>query len=436
MTNKLLVLSMDAMVGEDLEYLKNKPNFKKLFAHAASVEKVCTVYPSLTYPSHTAIITGCRPGKHGVYDNNAVKTQGNPDGDWFIYAEKIRTDDLFKAAKRLGLTTASVFWPVTGNHPAIDYLIDECFDYWIKGLNPQEMFSHLGSSLAVTDVIRRNLYRYPIHDRDKSGIQKWNTSDHFLNGCACGIIRKFQPDLLMIHNSYPDTVRHRYGVFNDEMLKCLDYTDLWLGELIDALEETGIYDQTNFVLVSDHGQMDFARRLRLNTKFVRDGMITLDKDGDIEDWKMFEKSAGMSAYIYLKDPDFFEKAYEYLKGLAAEGVWGFEKIRTVKDAEADYGLSGDFAFILETDGYTGFADSWHEPICNPIDYSNYRLGQATHGYEPEKGPQPIFVASGPDFQPDARIGQARIIDEGPTFAHILGTELKDAEGRILGELLR
>ena len=72
MTNKLIVLSMDAMVTEDLEYLKNKPNFRKLFEHAASVGKVRTIYPSLTYPAHTSIITGCRPGKHGIFDNNRV----------------------------------------------------------------------------------------------------------------------------------------------------------------------------------------------------------------------------------------------------------------------------------------------------------------------------------------------------------------------------
>ena len=435
MSNKLLVLSMDAMVNEDLAYLKTKPNFKKLFEHGAFGGNICTVYPSLTYPSHTSVITGCRPGRHGVIDNNLVKTKGNPDGDWFIYADMIQADDIFRAAKRAGLTTAAVFWPVTGNHPAIDYLIDECFERWMPGLDPLEMFTRLGASPSVVDIIHKNLYRYPIQDRDISGIQKWNTSDHFLNGCACDIIRKFQPDLLMIHNSYPDIVRHRYGVFNDEVLKCLDYTDLWLGELIDALEEAGIYDQTNFVLISDHGQMDFARRLRLNTKFVRDGMITLDAGGDIADWKLFEKSAGMSAYIYLKDQAFYDEALDYLKKLAAEGVWGFEKIRTVEEAKADYGLYGEFSFILETDGYTGFADSWHEPICSPIDYSNYRLGQATHGYEPEKGPQPVFVASGPDFKRDVHIEKARIIDEGPTFAKILGTELKDAEGVVLEDLL-
>ena len=170
--------------------------------------------------------------------------------------------------------------------------------------------------------------------------------------------------------------------------------------------------------------------------FVRDGMITLAKDGSVADWKMFMKSAGMSTYIYVKDPSFHEKAYAYLQDLLYDGVWGFEKIRTVKEAEADYGLSGDFAFILETDGYTGFADSWHEPICNPIDYSNYRLGQATHGYEPEKGPQPVFLGRGPHFKPGAVIPKAEVIDEAPTLARILGQEMPEADGRVLTELLR
>ena len=92
--------------------------------------------------------------------------------------------------------------------------------------------------------------------------------------------------------------------------------------------------------------------------------------------------------------------------------------------------------MVETDGYTSFADPWHEPICNPIDFTNYRLGKATHGYEPEKGPQPVFVAAGPDFRKDAYIPEARIWDEGPTFAKLFGTELKDAEGTPLTDLLK
>ena len=92
--------------------------------------------------------------------------------------------------------------------------------------------------------------------------------------------------------------------------------------------------------------------------------------------------------------------------------------------------------MLETDGYTAFGESWNEPLVNPVDITDYRLGNATHSYQPEKGPQPIFVATGPAFRPGAVVEQARTIDEAPTYAAILGQTMPQAEGRVLCELLR
>ena len=69
MKEKLFVLSMDAMVGEDIEYLRGKPNFQRIMKNAAQVGAMRTVYPSITYPAHASMITGCRPAKHGVYNN-------------------------------------------------------------------------------------------------------------------------------------------------------------------------------------------------------------------------------------------------------------------------------------------------------------------------------------------------------------------------------
>ena len=64
MKKKLFVLSMDAMVREDIAYLKTKPNFKKIMEKRAEVDKVLTVYPASTYPAHTTLMTGAHPGRH------------------------------------------------------------------------------------------------------------------------------------------------------------------------------------------------------------------------------------------------------------------------------------------------------------------------------------------------------------------------------------
>ena len=59
---------------------------------------------------------------------------------------------------------------------------------------------------------------------------------------------------------------------------------------------------------------------------------------------------------------------------------------------------------------------------------------STHGHMPEKGPQPIFLAMGPDFQKGMAIEKGEIINAAPTFAKVLGISLPDADGRPFDEI--
>lgn len=437
MKEKTIVLSMDAMVGADIAYLKTKPNFSRLFEKRAEVGKVCTVYPSITYPAHMSIMTGCRPGKHGVITNLEFgTTKGFPA--WHLYSKILQVEDIFAAAKRQGLTTASVYWPITGCNPNIDYLINEFFFYEHEPV--EETFAGFGANEATLEIVRENMDRFPTafgvrEDR----LYLRNAFDDFIMGCMCSLIRKHQPDLLLVHNCWLDDLRHRNGVFNEFVREGLDQTDKWLGEVIQALEDAGVYDQTNFVLLSDHGQMDFARRVKINLLLRRGGYIDVDENGLVTDWRAFAQSNGMSATIFLKDPSdaaLAREVQDYLQGLADQCVWGFSKVHTEAEVRERYGMYGPFALMVETDGYTSFSDDWMEPIINPVDMTDsHRLGAATHGYHPEHGPQPIFVARGPAFKDGAYIENARVIDEAPTIARVLGDAMPQAEGRIMTELL-
>jgi len=435
MSEKLIVLSMDAMVSEDIAYLKTKPNFSRLFEKCAQVEKMCTIYPSITYPAHVSMMTGCRPGKHGIFNNTHFMSEKNYP-DWYLYHSDIKVENVFAAAKRAGKTTAAVYWPITGNDPNIDYEINEFFFYNNEPV--EETFASFGANEETLAVIRENMHRLPTVRTREDRMYLRNTFDDFIMGCMCGLIRKYQPDLLMVHNCWMDSTRHRYGVFNDFTREGLDLTDEWLGQVIEALEDAGIYDETNFVLISDHGQRDFVRRLKMNVLLRRGGFFDVDENGKVSDWRAFAQSNGMSFSVHLKDKNdeaLKKEVYDYLKKLADEGVWGFGKIRTVEEAEAEYGLSGPFSFIVETDGYTTFADGWEEPIVNPIDFSDYRLGNATHGYEPETGAQPVFVARGPAFKAGYYRERGRVIDEAPTYAYILGDSMPEAEGTVMMDVL-
>ena len=436
MKQKLFVLSMDAMVHEDVAYLMTKPNFSRIMEKRAEVEQVCSVYPTSTYPAHTSILTGCLPGKHGIRTNVPFKTIQDGYPHWYLHSRSIRVEDLFAAAKRAGCTTASVFWPITGGNPNIDHNIDEYFLFFTEE-DPLVTYARLGADEVAMDAIRENLSLLPVRDPQTNRCNR--TFDDFIMGCTCSLIRNVQPDVLLVHNCCLDTLRHGNGIFNEAVTAGLDQTDAWLGQVLDAMEQAGVYEQTNFVILSDHGQMDLQRWVSLNALLVQEGLIELRPNGEFYDWRAFAQSNGMSATVFLADPEdpaLYRQVETFLQKLIHEKKWGFTKLYTKEELKQKYGTYGPFSFMLATDGHTTLVENWDGAVFREKDPSDYRTGSATHGYEPELGPQPVFLAHGPAIREGAVIPRAHLIDEAPTLAKILGQEMPQAQGRCLDELLR
>lgn len=110
--HRLIILSLDAVGSEDLGFLKTLPNFKLLFENAAVCEKVESVYPSITYPAHTSIITGKKPVNHGVVNNTLIQP-GREKPDWMWQRKYVKGTTLYDEAMKKGYKTAALLWPVT-----------------------------------------------------------------------------------------------------------------------------------------------------------------------------------------------------------------------------------------------------------------------------------------------------------------------------------
>ncbi len=439
MKKRLFVLSVDAMVHEDIAYLRSLPNFKKYLEGGSEVKKIRTIYPTVTYPSHVSIMTGCYPDKHGVISNNAFTTD-NKEDTWNWFHDNVKVEDIFTAAKKAGYKTASVFWTVTGNHRDIDYLINE---YWLPNKDDTllESFKRAGSSDEVLKIIDKNKNLLPdsYTKTGRTNVMIHPEIDNFLITCTCDIIRQFKPEVVFVHNGNIDDARHKNGVFNQNVTEGLKRVDDWFGELMAALEDAGVLKDTNIIIVSDHGQIDITRVIKPNVFLVDHGFITLSPEGKVLDWKAYSFSNAMSAMVFLKDPNdkkTYDEVYTLLKSMRDEGIYGFSEVYTREELAEKEHLDGDFAFVLETDGYTSFSDSCVRPVVNNFDLSDYRFGRATHGYYPDKGPQPVFIAKGPDIKNGIELEQRPIVDEAPTFARILGVELPNADGTAIEEILR
>jgi predicted AlkP superfamily pyrophosphatase or phosphodiesterase len=349
---------------------------------------------------------------------------------WQFERELVKAPSVFDLAKENGLTTAAVFWPVTGNDRNIDYLINE---YWPQhGESSEQCFRDSGSSDEVIEkVVRPNLKILENRHRQHP------FCDVFIMQCACDMLTQFKPNLLMVHPANVDSYRHGTGLFTTKVETGLHETNLWFAQLMKAADDAGILDQTDFFIVSDHGQMEIRRSVALNVFFAEKGLIDVDEKGEIRDWTAFAKSSGMSSQIYLKHPDCPEalaRTKAVLDEMLASETAGISEVFTAQEAREKHHLAGDFSFVVETDNYTTFSNDWLRPVIKPLDNRNYRFGRATHGHLPHKGPQPTLVAFGPHIKPGVVLENALLVDEAPTFAHALGLKMENVDGRTLNEL--
>ena len=107
MKKRLIVFSADAMVCEDLPYLATLPNFRRYFGGYAQAESLRSIYPTITYPVHTTLMTGLYPKDHGVISNDQL-VAGETNRPWHWFREELQGRDLY-SRKGSGLDHRSRF---------------------------------------------------------------------------------------------------------------------------------------------------------------------------------------------------------------------------------------------------------------------------------------------------------------------------------------
>jgi len=418
---KLIVVSLDALFSEDLAYLAKKPTFGHILENCALVENLRSIYPTLTYPCHATMATGCLPAKHGVVNNYAF-TPGSIHPAWNWYHDSFKVPDLIDAAHERGLTTAAVGWPTMGNHPHVNWIVSEIAgtnakvaeelrrDYLATGTTP-ELWEQVGAP----------------HVWMRETLPAGHRASFFNNAVCCEIIRRFQPDLTLLHIGNVDHFRHVDGIHGQEVLVALDECESFVSDLLQAVRDAGIEDCTNIVLTADHCQMDVERTACPNVLLARNGWIDLAEDGSFRDWRAWCQSTGMCSEVYVKDPADEDAVFELLN--AHTGLCGWSKVYT-REELAEEGFLGDFAFVLETDNRSTFGNQYQGDCLVPLPKP-----RGSHGYHPDKGSCPPIVAIGPAFRKGAVLPKARLQDGAPTWAKLLGCTLPDADGRVLHELL-
>jgi predicted AlkP superfamily pyrophosphatase or phosphodiesterase len=409
----VILISIDGMTTVDYLHPDGGlkiPNLQALEASGCRADGMTGIFPTVTYPSHTAMITGEPSSVHGIYTNTPLDPFGYENGGWFYYAEQIKSPTLWQVLHKAGLKTAAVSWPVTVG-AAIDYLLPEYRP--VRTPEDVALMSALSTSGMFREMIKLDSIDYPMGDA-------WRTK------ATIRILDEHRPDLLALHLSGLDAAQHRYGPHAPEAHAALEKIDADIGEIRNAVAASGHAAQTAWVVVSDHG---FLRDSMLVNPMValRDaGLIKTNAAGKLVDWKVFINNEGGSAFLEARDPKdaaSIAKAIEVVRKLAADPANGIAKVYTPEDLKAMH--SNPTAF-LALEAARGFAigSELEGPIVGP----STTLGK--HGYSPDIPElRPAMILSGAGVHPCQLREGVRIVDVGPTVAALLGVSMPGVAGR-------
>lgn len=431
MKNKLVIISIDALQTQDLEVLRELPTFRKILEKASIVKNIKEVYPTLTNVNHVSIITGVTPAVHGIYHNQYPYVP-EKDNNWNVVGynwiwenSAIKVPTLIDAANEAGLVTAVAHWPTLGGTKP-HYNFSEIWPYLFG--SPKESYSACSSP----EVIDKYFDKY-VADFD---FAKSFDVDQFVVPIASDMINDYHPDLLLTHLILLDGYRHKTGNNSEYVKKALNNMDRHLQKLINATIEAGTYENTNFIIIGDHGQIDIEQEFQLNIPFVEAGLISLDSDTAntmVKDYSAYSFSAGFSSQIILKDPTdkvILSKVQNLLMSLQEKYPEYIEKVYTVEEAAAE-GLCGPFSFVVEGTKGTCFGLKYTGELITKSSDPNYHQYKSNHGYHPSKGPKPLMIAFGPDIKEGAIIENASVLNECATFCKLLGIQMPTAHQEVL-----
>ncbi|WP_417850156.1 alkaline phosphatase family protein [Thalassoglobus sp.] len=427
----IILVSVDGLSGSYLNDPRAElPNLRALAAKGASAEGMQTSFPSVTWPSHTSLITGSHPAKHGVIGNSVWNREtGKPVvyiGDPVLTKQQaIRTPTLYDIAHAAGLSTASVIWPCSNGADTLNWVIPDS--------NKQELHDRYTTPGFAEELKSAGIDISPLGGWGW-GKQHSTNRDLLYTQVTKYLLEKHRVNLILVHLITPDGVEHAYGPNTPPAYAAVAESDQRIGEIWAALQQPPFAGNSTLFVVSDHGFAPYEKLIRPNVVLKDLGLIETDDKDKVTHRSAWCVAQGGSAFIYLFDES---KREEHSKMLVqkfgqTKGVQaviepkGFAELGIPdpkKNPEAPH-------LVLTTGPGYSFANNTSGPVV--IDAGGLK---GSHGHDPRPDyMHAMFIAAGKGIRPATKLDIIQNVDVAPTIAHLLGLKM-DADGKVLKEIL-
>lgn len=409
---RVVMISIDGLMPSsytDPALAPHTPNLRALARDGVWADGVVGVLPTVTYPSHTTLITGVDPSVHGIYDNRILDPEDKSEGAWFWYARAIKVPTLPMAARARGLRAAAVTWPVT-----IGMDLDVLAPEYIGSRHPEslDMLRALSKPSTLIDsaqLARGSAFSWPQNDRDRTDL-------------TLHILKTYDPHVMLLHLIQLDSAQHSFGPGSPEAIQTLAKMDGHVGEILAAIKASN--RPTHVAVVSDHGFLATKTQLQPNAAFKEAGLLQVGSRGEVTTWRAYFHSSGGSGFVYVKDRADRARVQQILMDLKRDPANGIREVWTAADLAAR-GSHPDADFGLDVvDGfYTG---GGHDVL---VKVSGSKGG---HGFDPTRPAlHSSFILAGPNVQGRGSVGVIKMTQIAPTLAQLLDVTLSPAAAKPL-----
>lgn len=390
-------------------------NLQLLAEKGVYAEFVRGIFPTVTYPSHTTLITGRFPAAHGIYYNTTVGDNGEVE-NWIYDFSSIKSETLWEAAHNAGLKTASVSWPISVNCPYIDYNIPEIWSFE----NPRDRRAAT-SQYANPKGLFEEVVQHATGEMEMDQYNLTSLSmDENLGRIAAYLFSTYQPNLLTVHLPNLDGAEHAEGREGDEVRRAIAGADHAVSTIYDAVVKAGLLENTAIIITGDHGFVTTHTSIAANVWLKNAGLAE----------KCYFFSPGGSAFLHLKDPKDKKTTQQVLTMLEnlPESERKLFRVVTPKEMK-DMGANPNATLAITAVEGIYFNNDKEGPLMKP------GLG-GKHGYFPDfphicTG----FIGFGAGFNPESKISGIALEDIAPTAAALLGISLKEADGLVYPGML-
>ena len=400
-------------------------NARQLMKKGVYAREVNSVFPSYTYPSHTTMVTGALPIRHGIYYNGPFEPTGVP-GKWYWNESDIKTETLWDAVHKAGMKSAAITWPVTVGAP-IDYNIPETWG-WPKGSSNDRLeFSSKQATPAGLFEELQNKATGQLTPDDYN--LNFLAMDENVARMGAYIFRTYKPNLLALHIACVDHAEHEEGRDGAAVRQAVAGADRAIKTLLEAVEKAGLKDSTAVIVLGDHGHFDMHTSLQPNVWLKENGFSVPSQTNT--QWKAWFHTTGGSAFLHLKDRGdsaSLRKVRAMLNSLPAAQKKLF---RVIERAELNE-LGGDPNAALALASIEGvvFTPGSTGDVMKAVH-------GGTHGFLPTMpGIQTGFIGYGPGFNPGTVVPVMGLEDVAPVVSALLGLQFTAPDGNLFPGLLK